>query len=414
MAPMNRRKRAGKELIGITLAGAGARGAYEAGVLSVLLPAMEEFEQRPTVWIGTSAGAINAALFASLGHLPAKEAVDVALSKWRRVQRSDVFSPLLANGVRNGMQYLAEVAGMRARVQSLLDTAPLRKTINSWMDWKQLHANINGRKGPIDAVGVAATALGTYRTSMFVEGPLADAMPTMDEERGVDYRKTLLKPQHIMASAAIPVAFPSVWVDHEVDGSGNWYLDGGVRLNAPLKPAIALGVDKLVVVATAPAHSSQPPIPAHRSRRPDIFDAAGDLLHAGLVDRMIEDLRTLSNFNELVPQTGTAGEAGPAEGKRQRRVIPYIFAGPVQEGEIATLANEALTSRYGRGPWSGWGLNVRLLNRLLGGGVSRGELFSHLLFEPEFIDAAIALGAADAWRLLATARGGLPWRTGPP
>jgi NTE family protein len=400
-----------KPLIGVTLAGAGARGAYEAGVLSVLLPAMEEYDERPTVWIGTSAGAINAALFASVGHLPAKEAVDVALSKWRQVHRGHVFRSPLTSGVRMGAQYLAEVAGTRARLDSLLDTTPLRRTVDEWMDWKQLHLNTRTANGPIDAVGVSATAFGVYRTAMFVEGRLASTMPASDEERGVDYRATSLRSDHILASAAIPVAFPPVWVDDEVGKSGGWYLDGGVRLNAPLKPAIALGVDKLVVVATAPARSSHVPMPPDRKIRPDVFDAAGDLLHAGLVDRMIEDLRTLGNFNEVAAPNGKAN--GSKKARRTRRVIPYMFAGPAQDGEIAALASAAFNNRYGRGPLSGFGFNVRILNRLLGGSpASRGELFSHLFFEPEFVDAAIALGASDAWRLLDTARGELPWRTG--
>ncbi|BCJ75969.1 hypothetical protein CS0771_55130 [Catellatospora sp. IY07-71] len=411
---MNRRS--GKELIGIAVAGAGARGAYEAGVLSVLLPAMEEFDQRPTVWIGTSVGAVNAALFASLAHLPAKEAVDVALDRWRQVRPEDVFHAPLSNSVRTVLRYLGEVAGTGARLHSLLDTAPLRTTVESWMDWPQLHRNTHARNGPIDAVGVCATGCGTYRTAMFVEGRLAGKLPAADHERGVDYKKTSLRPEHIMASAAIPVAFPPVWIDDEAGGPGGWYLDGGIRLNAPLKPAIALGVDKLVVVATSPAFSSPAMPPARPAERPDIFDAAGDWLHAGLVDRMIEDLRTLSIVNQMVPQKDdAAAKAAGADGSRRRRVIPYIFAGPVQEGEIAALASDAFNMRYGRGPRSGWGLNIRLLNRLLGGrAASRGELFSHLFFEREFVEAAIELGAADAWRLLATTREGLPWRTGTP
>ena len=404
-------KRNGKEVVGIALAGAGARGAYEAGVLSVLLPVMEEFDERPTVWLGTSAGAMNAALFASLGHLPAKEAADAALSRWRQVHRSDVVSPLLGSGLRNGVRYVAEVAGMAGRIESMLDPAPLWRTVNSWMDWEQLHTNTAVPDGPIDAVGVAATEFGAYRTSIFVEGRLAGALPPADDKRGVDYRKASLRPEHIMASAAIPVAFPSVSVHSEPDDSGAWYLDGGVRLNAPLKPAIALGVDKLVVVATAPVDRTRPPMNTRQGDRPDIFDAAGDWLHAGLVDRMIEDLRTLSNLNELIPSAAD-GAARP-NGRRTRRVIPYIFAGPVREGEIAALAGDAFKTRYGQGLLGGWGLNLWLLNRLLGGSASRSELFSHLFFEPQFIEAAITLGAADAWRLVDSARNGLPWRTGP-
>jgi NTE family protein len=47
------------------LAGGGARGAYEAGVLSILLPALERRGERPTVIVGTSAGAMNAVSLAA-------------------------------------------------------------------------------------------------------------------------------------------------------------------------------------------------------------------------------------------------------------------------------------------------------------------------------------------------------------
>ncbi len=57
----------GEERVGLVLAGGGARGAYEVGALSVLLPALEEAGQRPTVLVGTSVGAINIAYFAAGG-----------------------------------------------------------------------------------------------------------------------------------------------------------------------------------------------------------------------------------------------------------------------------------------------------------------------------------------------------------
>jgi NTE family protein len=55
---------------------------------------------------------------------------------------------------------------------------------------------------------------------------------------------------------AIPIAFPPI----QIPGHG-WYLDGGVRLNAPLKPAIALGADALFPVATHPLDEPTPGAP---------------------------------------------------------------------------------------------------------------------------------------------------------
>ena len=63
------------------------------------------------------------------------------------------------------------------------------------------------------------------------------------------------------ASSAIPAAFPAVEI-HDGPGAG-WYFDGGIRLNAPIKPALSLGAERVIVVglnSIAPAHD--------RDRRP--------------------------------------------------------------------------------------------------------------------------------------------------
>ena len=55
--------------VAAVLPGGGARGAYEAGALSVLLPALEARGERVSIWCGTSVGAIDATAMASLAHL---------------------------------------------------------------------------------------------------------------------------------------------------------------------------------------------------------------------------------------------------------------------------------------------------------------------------------------------------------
>ena len=52
------------------LAGGGARGAYEAGVLDVLAPELSRRGQAPDVLVGTSIGALNSAFLAARAHDP--------------------------------------------------------------------------------------------------------------------------------------------------------------------------------------------------------------------------------------------------------------------------------------------------------------------------------------------------------
>jgi NTE family protein len=362
--------------VGVVVAGAVARGAYEAGVLSVLLPELEKCGQRPTVFVGTSAGAINAALFASLAHLPAQEAADRALALWRAMHSREVFKPVLLTAP---FRYFA------GRLTGLLDNSPLLNTLKSEIDWQQLHKNT---QSGLVQVAVAATDVRFDRTAIFVEGPRAGSLPVTDDDRAVDYFDVRLGPEHVLASSAVPVGFPPVQIENA------WYVDGGVRLNAPIKPAVALGVERVFVVASNP-DSYPPPEPAPSAGPPPLItDVIAEILSATLVDRMIEDFRTLEKVNKLA---AAAPDAKSPAG-RLYRVIDGVLIGPSQPGTLGRLASQTL-ARFG-GVRALQHLGLTVLSRLLGSGASSGELLSYLFFEPEFAEAAILLGVADAKRTL--------------
>jgi NTE family protein len=80
--------------VGLVLAGGAARGAYEVGALSVLLPALERRGERPSIVVGSSVGAINAANLGGSAHLPAEEAMRRAVSRWQEVRPGRVIRPL--------------------------------------------------------------------------------------------------------------------------------------------------------------------------------------------------------------------------------------------------------------------------------------------------------------------------------
>jgi len=392
--------------VGLVLSGGGARGAYELGVLSVLAPVLERRGERPRIIVGTSAGALNAAYLAAGADRGLVSVVDAGCRLWREIQYGDVLGPLLSErelglGVRLGLEFLGVRAG---GVKSLLDNAPLADTIRARVSFGKLAENV--RSGVIDTAGVAATSYQTGRSVVFHDGP---ASPPRDDKRAIDYVSTRLAVVHVRASAAIEVLFPAVEVT-EPAGMGGWFGDGGTSLNTPLKPALAFGAERLIVIGLNSIASSSHPA----AKRPaDAFDGAAQVAQALLADQLAGDVGTLATINQI------AAASGPAQGTRtagQRRVIPYIFVAPRERFAVGRLAGKVYRQRYAglgglrRAP------SLALLGRALDPprNPARGELFSYVFFAPEFAAALIEQGRRDAQWWLAQEHHDGPWRVGNP
>ena len=152
--------------VAVVLPGGGVRGAYEAGALSVLLPALEQRGERVTIYCGTSVGAVNAAVFASRAHVPVSDQVHDGLEHWRGMRKGHVIRPVV--GPRLGLTVLRYVGDMLevpgVRLSGLLDPAPLKASLERWVDWLALHRNVRERR--VRAVSVVASSrAGTTSTA---------------------------------------------------------------------------------------------------------------------------------------------------------------------------------------------------------------------------------------------------------
>ncbi len=375
--------------IGLVLAGGGARGAYEIGALSVLLPWLEaEHGQRPDIIVGTSVGALNAAYLAAHAHeADIAKTMEEAREVWRAIGYQDVLAPILSIGELTAAGRLAaSLAFGGVAPYSLLDPAPLTRTLSELIAFGDIERNVADPDVALRACAVVATAAHTNRTVVFHDGGHQAAS---DERRGIDYVKTSIANEHVRASAAIPVAFPSVHVAEPNPAQGS-YFDGGTRLNTPIKPALKLGARRVIVIGL----NSVSPAPKS-SQRPDLFDGASQILQGLLVDPLVNDVETLATINEALVQGGIA-----ATGDDRRKVVPYMFVAPGTANAIGQIACEAYRESYAglggvrRSP------DLALLGRLVGAGRSstRGELFSYLFFAPEFAARLIQLGRDDATR----------------
>ena len=361
----------GDRPIAVVLAGAGARGAYQAGALSVILPALGA--EQPRFFLGSSVGAINAVACTAFSHLGPDAAMATMLDAWRSVRRRGVFTWSAGTAARRGLG-----RGGRRRPRGLLDSTPLHATLAGLFDWPQFHANIDEER--VWGCGVVGTANSTHRSTVFLESRRGNDVPAGDALRGIEFRPAAITPVHVVASSAIPAIFPAVRLAD--DRGSDWYVDGGVRLNTPIKPALMLGARRVVVVATDP---TRPTPPAGPDRPPGIGGGIVDLLRAVLVDPMVEDLRTLVNENRK------ASRGNP-------RTVEYVFAGPDRSDDLIDVARSVLRSRHWYSP-----------TRRVATSAELSRLGSYLLFDPEFIDGAIELGARDARRHVG-ADGRIVWR----
>jgi NTE family protein len=412
------------ERIAVVIAGAGARGAYEAGVLGELVPRMEQAGEAPDTFVGTSAGALNAVVLAAFAGGPPPNAppelrlrtgTDALREFWSRLRAHQVWRPLYRDAPRVLWYYGGGGAIRGAGLTSLLHTGPLTRTAERW-SWALDAAREKIATGRVKALAVATTDVYRGRTVVFVELAPGVALPPTDAKRGIDYVPTELTTDHLVASAAIPVAFPAIALPHPSGGS-RWYSDGGVRLNAPLKPALALGAERLVVVATHPDAAVDDTASAPDELQPQVDDQLVNVLEAVLVDRMVEDLSTLRKINEVVrqaPSSPSGADGRPGSGRRRRyREFPHVFVGPRGRDTLGQLADDVFR---GLGPLRRLQpevMDLSVLRKLLasGEGPRPGDPLSYLFFHPAFAEAAFELGAEDAARVVPPGVTAVPWTT---
>jgi NTE family protein len=355
--------------------------------------------------VGTSVGAINAAYLAANADKTPAELGEGGAELWRKISYGRVLRPLLSpsEGVRL-WSYLREVLGSRsAHTKSVLDPAPLTSTLSELIAFGRIHANV--RANHLHTAAVVATSGRTNMSVVFHDGGRS---PAPDARRGISYVKTELTADHVRASAAIPLLFPAV----PVDGAGGrrWYFDGGTRLNTPIKPALALGARRLIVIALnslAPTHDVQAEL------QPDALDGATQLIQAVLVDPLVNDVHTLATVNELLDDD-SPGKIRERERRTERHRVPYILIAPEDPLEIGRLAKDVYKRRYNsplaliRSP------NMSTLGHLVNAAASstHGELLSYLLFAEEFTERLIELGERDAKRWLQQRHDDGRWQIG--
>lgn len=360
----------GRPRTALVLSGGGARGAYQVGVLRGLLEEGLLGNPHPhfDILVGSSAGAINTAALAAtaddfaagLGRLE---------QVWRSIQPSHVYRTDIASLGRIGARWAWDLSfgGATRHVQpkSLLDTAPLRDFLGEHIAFPRIGANVAAAR--LDAVAIIATDLLTSNGVIFLDAPRHVAGWTRRRWR---IERTAIRLEHLLASSAIPIFFPSVEIE------GRHFGDGSIRNTAPLSPAINLGADRIVAIGV----SGPPPAdaPSGPQEPPTVAQIAGVLLDAVMLDAIEVDIDHGERVNLSVLECRADRAGDPF------RRIDLLLIRPSHR--VRALADD-LAHRMPA--------IVRYLLRGLGSDAAVTELASYLLFDSAFCGKLIDLGRED-------------------
>lgn len=351
----------------LVLSGGGARGAYQAGVLQGLMEigVIEAAGSPFDIIVGSSAGSINAGMLAA--HADALGAgVGRLLEVWSTIVASDVFRTDIRSLGSIGARWAWDLSfgGALRRVQpkSLLDTAPLR-TLLKQIPLPRIDEHV--KSGALYAAAVAATDLYTSNGYLFVQG---DPDIRLWKRSRWRIERTRLTVDHLMASSAIPIFFPSVRIE------GRHFGDGCIRNTAPLSPAINLGADRIVAIGVQGPAAEEP---RKKLAPPTIAQIAGVLLDAVMLDAVESDVEHSGRVNRSVLSCR-------APGTDSFRWIDVLWLRPsMNVGALAAELSDHVPPA------------VRYLMRGLGTDESITELLSYLLFDPAFTSRLIEAGRAD-------------------
>jgi len=358
----------------LVLGGGGARGAYQVGVLRYL--AKRDPHLCIPLLTGVSAGGINAAHLANhTGNFAEK--VEALVQLWSDLSVDKVFrvdSPALIRGLLQWGAELLLLGGRKwgPRVHGFVDTTPLREFLLGNFECNAgdlcgIRQNLD--RGTLRAIALSGTSYETGRTITWCKG--RDIVGWERARRqGISSELSI---DHVLASSALPLLFPAVQV------AGHWYGDGGLRLSAPLAPAVHLGASHILAISTRYDRTIEEASLADFSGYPPTAQIAGHLMNAIFLDMLDQDAAHLERINRLI-------QCVPEDKRGGLRPVDLFVVRPSRD--LGRLSGEYEAQLPGL---------FRFLTRRLGTKRSRSsDLMSLVMFQREYIHKLIALGEADA------------------
>ena len=359
--------------LALVMGGGGARGAYQVGFLRHL--ARRYPDLRLPILTGVSAGAVNVAHLAQ--HPGTFSAAVTSLDRlWRSLSPDQVFRvdpPALGlNFLRWGTRLVSGGRSSESQTRGLVDTAPLRSFLTrALVPQEDMLTGIdqNIARGSLRAVALSTTDYATGQSIVWMQGRNIEEWER-PKRRSVTTRLTV---DHVMGSSALPFFFPAVKIED------SWHGDGGIRLTAPLSPALHLGAHKILAVSTRYDRSQEEANRPLTRGYPPPAQVLSILYNAIFLDLIDQDVLRLEKMNFVLRKL-------PPEQRSGMRVVNILVLRPSRDLGKLSREYEPLLPGF-----------FRFLTRGLGTRETASpDILSLLMFQSDYLGRLIELGEADA------------------
>tara|TARA_R110000737_G_scaffold303674_2_gene310917 strand:- start:259 stop:1146 length:888 start_codon:yes stop_codon:yes gene_type:complete len=248
---------------------------------------------------------------------------------------------------------------------SLLNNRPLRGLLNEILDLHRIERNLH--RNYLDALSITASSYTTGDSVAFFQSNTQTPWQRAKREG----QATRINVEHLMASSAIPMVFPSVNIYN------HYFGDGSIHQLSPLSPSIHLGAEKIFIIGVDQPKELHPP--GYSPHYPGLSAVAGHLLDSVFTDTMQSDLERLERVNRTLGLL-------PARDKHQElKQIDTFVINPSQN------FNAIAAQYYDDMPWA-----IKVLLRTIGVKKhSQSSLTSYLLFEKRYTQHLMQIGYED-------------------
>jgi len=359
--------------LAVMLTGGGARAAYQVGLLKGIARHFPHLKFQ--VIVGVSAGAINAAYLAAYRGTLTEKATHLA-NMWCELNCESIyqFDWKVMMPFRSALASISpkKIRWTQSQPHGIVDTTPLKNLLSRVLhvapDQPIPGIEENIASGDLKALALMTIDYSTGQTVRWVQGR------NFDVYEGPNRRVALTRftVEHILASAALPFVFPAVRI------GGVWHGDGGIRLAAPLSPAVHLGARRIIAMSTGYQRTADEESTPAVTGYPPAAQILGQLVNAVFLDVIDEDVARMERMNDLLRKMA------PHERDGLKPIDLLVLRPSVDLGKLAGQYERYLPRK------------LKLLVRALGTKETESpDFISLLMFEPEYTRRIIEIGEGD-------------------